>query len=60
MVIHQGARIDHRYVAMANNVSASTVESERSRIFGDDPSYQGCHLVDLTIIEGQVPNEGNF
>jgi hypothetical protein len=36
------------------------VESERAWVFGDDPADQGGHLIDLTIIESQVPNEGDL
>ena len=60
MVIYQGARIDYRHVAVTNDVSACTVESERAWVFGDDPADQGGHLIDLTIIESQVPNEGDL
>ena len=60
MAIHQRTGVDYRNITMANDISSCAMESERAGVFGDNPTDQRRHLINLAIIKGQVSNERNL
>ena len=60
MFVDLRSRVDHRYLALADDEGAGAVDGEIAGIAGDDAAHQRRHLVDHAVFEGEVAHEGDF
>ena len=59
MVVHVGAGVDHRDLAVADDVGAGAHEGERAGVVGHDTTDQRRQTIAGAVVEGDVPNEGD-
>jgi hypothetical protein len=50
-----GARIDHRHLAMADDIGSGAEEGEGAGVMGDDAPDQGGDGLQPAVIGGEIP-----
>ena len=51
--------IDHRHIAMTDDIGARTLEGERPGVACDQPSYLRCNGFQSSVFERQLTSLGN-
>jgi hypothetical protein len=57
VIVHQRAGVDHRYLALADNIGARAFEGEAARIIGGHPADQRRYLVAAAIFDIDVAHK---
>src|SRR5438309_1119080 len=60
MLFQLGAGVDHRHLALADDIGAGALEGERAGIVGDDAPDARCDGFEPTVFEGNLATKGNL
>src|SRR6266566_2597544 len=60
MLVQFGAGVDHRHLALADDIGAGALEGERAGIVGDDAADARRDGLEPAVFEGNLATKGNL